>query len=131
MAKTKAFKIPAKLGAVADLLFTTREQRLALDTQVEGLKKTERLLKDHLIDTLPKSEAEGIVGKLIRATIIRKNVAQVKDWGAFYAHVRKTGEFDLMQKRVGDVAVKERWEAGKEVPGVEAFTVVDVSLTKL
>jgi len=36
-----------------------------------------------------------------------------------------------MQKRLIDGAIKERWEAGKEVPGVGHFNAVSVSINKV
>ena len=63
--------------------------------------------------------------------IVTKQVPKVKDWDEFYKYVKKTGSFDLMQKRLTDAAIKERWENGKEVPGVEHFNVVSVSINKV
>ncbi len=60
-----------------------------------------------------------------------KQVPQVKDWDKFYAFVKKTGQFDLVQRRLADTAIRERWDNGKEVPGVEAFGAVSVSLNRL
>lgn len=126
-----AFKIPAKLGQVADLLFETREKRLALQKDVDELQKQETALKDDLINRLPKSEANGISGKLARVSITSKDVPQVTDWDKLRKHVMKTGQFELLQKRLADSAIKEHWEAGEELPGVDHFTVVGVSINKI
>ena len=64
------------------------------------------------------------------AAITRTTVAQVTDWDEVYKYVKKTGEFDLLQKRMSDVAYRERLDAGKPVPGTEPFIVVNLSLTK-
>jgi hypothetical protein len=131
MAKEEKFKIPKALGAVADLLYATREKRLAIEKQAEALKAQESALKEHLIQTLPKSEAGGVAGKVARVTVISKPVPQVNDWDKFYAHIKKTGDFELLQRRLGEGAIKERWEAGKVVPGVEVFNAVTVSINKV
>jgi hypothetical protein len=125
------YKFPPKMGACADRLYLLREQRLAKQREAEAIELEEKALKEHIILTLPKSEASGVAGKVARVTVITKVVPQVKDWDVFYKHVKKTGQFDLLQRRLTDSAIKERWENGKEVPGVEHFNALIVSLNKV
>ena len=129
--KAAGFKLPKTLAGCADALYSVREERLAAQKVVDALARKEAALREHLIDNLPKSEASGIAGKLARASIVKDTIPQVKDWVAFHAYIKRTGSFDLLQKRLSDGAVKERWEAGKSLPGVERFTVVKVSITKV
>lgn len=129
--KPPAFKIPKKLANVADMLYETRLSRLAIQKQVDELTRQEGLLKSHLIENLPKSEASGIAGLVARAKIDTQDVPRVVDWELFHAYVKKTGDFSLMQRRVSSEAIKERWEAGKKLPGVDVFKVVTVSCTKV
>ena len=93
-------------------------------------KAEEKALKEHIINNLPKSDS-GAAGKVARVSVVTKDVPQVKDWDAFYKYVSRTKSFDLLQRRLSDAAIKERWENKKQVPGVEAFTVVSVSLNKV
>lgn len=130
-AENPKFKFPKTMGACADRLYELRQKRLEMQKEVDKIAAEEAALKEHIINTLPKSEASGVAGKLARVTVITKVVPQVKDWDAFYKYVKKTGEFDLMQRRINDGAIKERWEAGKEIPGVEHFNTVSVSINKV
>lgn len=125
------YKFPKALGACADRLYELRQKRLDMQKEVDKVAAEESALKEHIINTLPKSEASGVAGKLARVTVITKVVPQVKDWDAFYKYVKKTGQFDLMQRRITDGAIKERWEAGKEIPGVEHFNAISVSINKV
>jgi len=127
----KPYQVPKRLGAAVDALYTTRQTRLAIQAQVQKLAEREALLREHLIATLPKSDATGAAGKLARASITSKRVPQVEDWDKLYEHVRKTRDFSLLQRRLADAAVTERWDAGKEVPGVGHFTAIGVSVNKL
>ena len=131
MATEIKYKFPKALGACADKLFELRNKRLTEQKKVDEIASEETALKNYIIENLPKSEASGVAGKLARVTVVTKQVPQVKDWDAFYKYVKKTGSFDLMQKRLTDAAIKERWEAGKEVPGIEHFNVVSVSINKV
>jgi hypothetical protein len=130
MATAKPIKLPKTMGACADLLYETREKRLAAQKIVDELAKQESAVREHIINNLPKSDT-GVSGKRARVSVVTKQVPQVKDWDKFYAHVKKTGQFELMQRRLADTAIRERWDNGKQVPGVEAFGVVSVSLNKI
>lgn len=126
-----AIAMPRTTAEKADLRYNIKEQRLALQKRVDELQKMETDLNEWFIANLPKSEASGIAGKLARIQLGAKHIPRVVDWDKFYAHVKKTGNFDLMQRRLSEGAVQERWENKKDVPGVESFTVVTVSCTKL
>jgi hypothetical protein len=63
--------------------------------------------------------------------VVTKTIPRVADWDKLYAFVKKTGSFDLLQRRLTDSAIQERWEAGKSVPGVETFNAVSVSINKV
>lgn len=127
----REMKIPKTLGACADRLYQIREEQALLNKQVEVLQAEAAAIKEHLIANLPKSDAQGVLGKQARAAITTKQVPSVKDWDAFYKLILKSKDFSLLQRRVSDAAVRERWEAGEKVAGVEPFTVVNVSVTKL
>ena len=127
---TRKTSIPKTLGGCADKLYALREKRQALQRQVDDIKKDENLIKEKLIQNLSKDDARGVLGRRARAAIVTKRVAAVRDWDKFYRHILKTRDFSLMQRRVSDPAVNERWEDDKQVPGVEPFTVIKVSVTK-
>lgn len=127
----KKFKVPKTLAQCADLAYELRERRLAVSKQADNIEVAEKLLKEHLIQNLPKSEASGVAGKTARAKIEKKDVPRVADKKKLLAHIKKTGDFDLLQAAINTAAVQERWDAKKKVPGVESFTVVKVSLTKV
>lgn len=136
MTKAAVFKVPPTLAACADALFSTRESRLALQKQVDALAAQEAQLRDHLINTLPKSSATGIQGKLVRVSIVNKEVVSVTDWELLHAYITKTqkknpGVWSLMNKAVGVAGVKEMWDRGVQVPGVTKLDVPTVSMNKV
>lgn len=125
------FAMPKTLGGCADALWKTRQERMRVQKQVDALRAVEKLIEDRLIAELPKSDATGVSGKLAKVRAISTPVPIVQDWGAFYAGVHKAKAYDLFQRRLNGAAVKERWDAGKSVPGVGTFNAVKVSLTKV
>lgn len=130
MAEVK-FKFPKQLGQCADKLYELRNKRLEMQKAVDAVEAEEKALKEHLIQNLPKSEASGVAGKVARVTIVTKVVPQVKDWDKLYAYVKKNNAFELLQRRLTDGAINERWDNGKEVPGVEPFNAISVSINKV
>lgn len=134
MAKAATFKIPSNIAQAVDLYYKTREDRLALQRQVDAMEANEKTLKEHLINSIPKSQATGVAGKLARVSITQKVVAQVDDWDKFYEYVAKNrnkGGFALLNRAVNQAAVREIWEANKKVPGVGPFTTTSLSINKL
>lgn len=130
------FKLPKSLAACADLLYETQQRRYALQREADKLSDNEAALREHLIKNLPKSEATGVAGKSARVTIVTKQVVSVTDFNAYFEYVTKAykknpGAIALIQKRVGDAAVKELWAAHKNVPGVAPLNVPTVSVTKV
>lgn len=125
------FTIPKLLGAAVDLLYTTRQTRLAEQKGIAEYKVIETAIQEHLIAELPKSQATGTSGKLANARIVTQAAPAVEDWDLLYAYVRKHKRFDLLQRRLNEEAVKEMWDNGEAVPGVGVFNVVKVSVTKI
>lgn len=125
------FVPPKALGACADLLYTTRQMRLADQKVIAEYETRESALKEHIIAVLPVSELRGIAGKIARATITSKTIPIVSDWAKFYAYMIRKKRGDLLQRRLNEEAIKELWDAGIDVPGVEPFVAKGVSVTKL
>jgi len=127
----KTFSVPKNPGACADLLYKTREKRLQATKIVDELKEQETKIKDYLIATLPKSDSTGVAGKFAMVRVVVEQIPQVEDRDLFYAHIKKTGSFELLTRALNRKSVEERWLAGKKVPGVGTYTNVKVSSTKL
>jgi hypothetical protein len=71
------------------------------------------------------------LGEHARAKVTVKSVAAVKDWTAFAAWVIEQGDLSVLQRRVNNAAIAERWANKEQVPGCEPYNVIDVSVTKL
>jgi hypothetical protein len=127
---TKPFSPPKEIGACADLLFSLKAERAKLTKSVKDLEEREALIKNYIIATLPKSST-GVSGKVAHARVVTREVPHVEDWALFYKYVLKTKDFSLLQRRIGEKAIEERWEAKKAVPGITPFTIVTVSITKV
>jgi hypothetical protein len=127
----KTYRWPASLGGRIDRLQTLDEQRDALMMKVKELETEYSALERELIDSIPKADLQGAFGKTASVKLDMRQVPTAQDWDKLYAHIKKTGAFDLLQKRLSTTACKDRWEAKRAIPGVEPFTVIKLKLSKL
>ena len=119
------------LGELADQLYQLRADRLALQHQVDDIKSTETKLTDEVIRLLGDAHATAVAGRVARAGITPSRVGAIKDFAAVKAYVVATGDLELFQRRLNDGYLRDRWDAGEAVPGIEPFTVIKLSLTKV
>lgn len=110
--------------------FTLREQRLALQRQVDKLEQDEKDIMYEITSELVASgkntsSEEGFVAKLKSTP-----ASQVTDWVQTLDYIRATGQVDLLQKRLTESAVKARWDSGVDIPGVEKTVKHTVTITK-
>lgn len=125
------FKKIKSLAARADFLGELDKMRLEAQKAFKVLDDFQGALEEWFIQNLPVSDATGTAGKDTRVEIKKKPYAKVEDWNKFYAHIKKTGSFELLNRAPNAKAMKERWEAGKQVPGVVKEETKVVSITKV
>ena len=132
--KTVEFKIPTNIAQAVDLYGKTKAERLAKQKETDVLEEQEKKLKQHLIDSIPKTDATGIAGKLWRVAIVLKDRLIVDSekggWEAYdvWCKKNKITPREAYQHRLNDAMVKERIAAGKAVDGVRVDIYSDVSL---
>ena len=125
-----AFKKAKADGALVDLLKEVEIARLAIQKQADPLATFAARIKDYFMQEYSTSNT-GVAGKFYRVQV-KKNIApKLVDSAKLYAHIKKKGEFDLLRQTLDATAVRERWDAGKAVPGVEQQEFKTISLTKI
>ena len=127
---TKKIKLPKTFGACADRLYRLRDLARPLRKQLEAIDEERKAIEAHLIETMPKDDAGG-VGRQAKAVIVVSQEPSVQDREALNKYILRTKDLSLLQGALAKPAIKERWEAGKQVPGVEPFAVIKVSVTKI
>lgn len=120
---------PITAKALAKKIDELYELQLKCDEADAAKKAADKAfsqLEEELIQHCEKSELDGAVGVRALVKIERKPYPTVaaEDWPKVWAHIKKTGEFELLQKRISVEAVRERWNAGKTVSGVTKFTKI-------
>ena len=121
---------PSTLGAKVDAFYKARAKRLDAEKKIEDMKKSEAAMKEEILRDLTASGLEKASGKLTTAAITTTSIPVIEDPMAFYAHILKSGEVDLLEKRPSRSACQARWERGEQVPGIIQTDRVDLSFTK-
>jgi hypothetical protein len=122
--------ISSHLPDLVNSYIALRAQRLNLDKEAALVKEQEELLKDAIISKMREGNmnAIGADNGLVKMSKLVEPVAT--DWPQVWAHIRSTNHFDLLHKRLANVAIKERWEAGEDIPGVGRAEVYKLSVSK-
>ncbi len=123
------------IGALADTLYELRQLGKLLgsitapfdDILAPVIKQTE----EFFINQLAVGEASGTQGKKARVQITESIIPTIEDWPKFYAHIKKTGQFELLNRAPNKLSIQERWADRKSIPGVNKFHAKKVSCTKL
>lgn len=124
-------KLSAKaLSLAADEYAAVRKQRLAADKVAAELKAKESALQGILIEQMRLQEITAIGGQTVKVSIPVEPdyTPAVEDWSKFYAYIKKNNAWELLERRPGRLACRERWEAGVTIPGVSKFPVYKLSM---
>lgn len=125
------FKKAKTQGSRADFYYEADKHRLEVNREVEEMKTFLSKLGKWFMQELPESDTTGVAGKIARIQIKPDERPSITDWPAFYAFIKKNNAFELLNRAVNAKSVKERWDAGKVIPGVGKFHFKKVSITKV
>ena len=132
-AKTVA-KVTARMstmGSTIDSLWAKREEKREAEAKIKVIESEIAVIEESLMERMDKEETAKSQGTKASVSITQAVVANVEDWAAFHAYVAKNKYFHLLQKRVSDPAVRELWDAGKKIPGVQPFTKRKLNIRSL
>ena len=114
-----------ELASLADTWITIQSQRLIADKAAKNLKAAEDKCYARLIQEFREQQLTGIGGKLVRVGMDPNPdyVPAIKDWPKYYAYIKANDAWELLERRPGRLACKERWEQGEIIPGCDKFPV--------
>lgn len=110
------------IGPTIDKLNALRESKRGLEAQIKDIEAKYSVLETELLEKLEAEGTDKGAGKTASVSVSTSVVGNVTDWAAFEAYVIKTKYTHLFQRRLSDAAVRELFDQGKKVPGVEPFT---------
>lgn len=103
---------------------------------MEYLRKTRKIkeeikdIESDLLECFKTVEMDGIKTKKGICTIKESEVPVIKDKDEFFKFIfkQKFKAQDLIGNTCMTMAARERWNAGKEIPGVKSFTVRKINI---
>lgn len=123
----------ATVGTVIDDLWALREKKRAADAVVAKIEEEIKVQEELVFERLDEQGLKKADGAKASVSVGEATVANVNDWDALWAYITKTKNYQLVQKRVSDLAWRELMglSKGKGVPGTEAFTKKKLTLRSL
>lgn len=118
------------LGGLIDLLYATRVKRLEAEKEIKALKTQEVAYRVRIKQMLDAASLEAGSGKTATTSVCYTTEPNAKDWPAIYQYIVENDAFDMMQRRLSATAVRDRWNDGIIIPGIEKYDTWDLSLTK-
>lgn len=119
-----------KANELVDKIAEEDSRIAAVERQLKKLKATRESLQAKLLSKLAKMKVDSLkIGKLT-AAVRESSFISIDSDKKFFAYVRKHDAYDLLQRRVSPVAVREREEHGEKVPGLKTFTKKWIQLRK-
>jgi len=121
--------ISSHLPDMVDQYISTRAQRLAADRLAASLKEAEDDMYKAIIAKYREQGLTALGGKLGVVKMKESIEPIAMDWPQVWAYIAEHEAWELLHKRITVTAVKERWDAGEEVPGVGRVTKYSLSVS--
>jgi hypothetical protein len=123
--------VDAAIGAYMVLRKQKEQVEASVKTQVDEIKakmaKLEAWIKD-------QADTQGVTSFKTNhgtAFLTTTDYANVADWDAVLTHIRNTGAYDMLEKRISKMAVRGYIEENKIVPpGVNYGTKLELNIRK-
>lgn len=128
----KGGPLPESIGALADLYGEARELRLGMQKVTDAVKDREVEIYKAIMAALEESPDSGASGQHYRVQLVDKDVFSATDWQALHSWIAQFQQWQLLQKRLLDSAVKEMFEEyGQLPPGIDKKTIPNLSFSKV
>lgn len=124
---TAAAKVAAQLKMLARLMDTAD----ALSAKLKPVTEAIAALREKLINEFTAAELSSTTAAGLRVTRTKSSVPNIIDRALLDIYRTKKANWDLIPNSVPVEAWRERLEAGKPVPGTEAFNRVGISVTRV
>ena len=120
------------LGTLIDTLADVREERRQIAVRDKELEEQVASLTEQIKARLHAEGMDKATGKKATASLSKVVVGNITDWDEECKYVKKTGFFQLFQRRISDPAFREILDLKKKpIPGLEAFEKENLNLRAL
>ena len=120
-----------KIDDMIDRMFVLRQDKRDLEEGIKGINAEIDQLQQQLLTRLNQVGTNYARGSLASASITESVVPQIDDWGKVSEWILQNDALYLVHRRISAGPWKELRDAGVDVPGIEPFTKVAISLRRL
>ena len=118
------------IGECIAYLYYIKQKKARINKITKKLTEMAEATEQLLIKKIKDQGVEGLHSNGISATVSEETFGNIKDYEAFETYLKETDSLFILQRRLSQVAVRDLWNSGETIPGVEAFTKTTLSLSK-
>ena len=119
------------LNELIDEKKSIKDQLTDLNIEISKLKEREDTIDAEITKKLDSEGLTRSANEVASVSIREDFVPDVQDWDALYEHIRDTGDFSLLHRRISSTAFKERINQGDTVPGLQTREIRRVNFRTL
>ena len=119
------------IGPATDELFELRAKKQELEGQIKKIEAEYAEIEEALLAKLKAEGTDKGAGKRASVSVTTTTVGNLEDADKFFAYVKRTGYFHLLQRRLSDPAIRELLATKGSIPGVTTFDKVRLNLRVL
>ncbi len=108
-----------------------KTQMEKLNSELKGLREQENDIDLQLLKKLDSEGLKKTANEVASVSIKEETVPDVHDWDALYEHIKQTGDFSLIQRRVSSTAYRELLKLGENVPGLQPREIRRINFRSL
>lgn len=108
-----------------------KTQMEKLNSELKGLREQENDIDLQLLKKLDTEGLKKTANEVASVSIKEETVPDVHDWDALYEHIKQTGDFSLIQRRVSSTAYRELLKLGENVPGLQPREIRRINFRSL
>ena len=106
-----------------------RNEISEVNSKLADLKKRKSEIEQKLIGEMTSEGLSLARTDYGTVSVTKEEVPSVKDWNAFERYIYENHALHLLQRRPASAAYRDELSIKGEIPGVETFTKVGLSLT--
>jgi uncharacterized protein (DUF1786 family) len=119
------------LGSLIDQLDRIRNERREISERDKVLKQEYDAVELQVLEVLDAQGLDKATGNKATVSISRVIVATIDDFDALTKYIKRSGNFQLFQRRISDPSFREILATKGVVPGLSPFEKVNLNLRSL
>ena len=116
-----------KLNDLLSEVTKVRTEIKSVQAEEKLLKTQQRELESQISIRMQEQGLDKISNDVCTISLKNEIVPTVENWDDLHEHIVKTGQFELLQKRMSATAYRELQQMGQDVPGVSATELTKIN----